>query len=98
MVFTDRASDSDNVSRGQGEQAESQFVQEQEEDPCFTQEEHICGVCGRVYCWSAFDIEWQSEDSPFMPCGHRWQHLDTVFLEHSSQQVERTHQGKAGVL
>jgi hypothetical protein len=81
MALTVRASDSDNVSRGQVEQAESHFFREQEEDPCFTQQEHICGFCGRVYPWSVFDIEWQSEDSPFMPCGHRWQDLDTIFFE-----------------
>lgn len=42
----------------------------------FTKMVHSCGECGRIYQWSADDIAWQYEDSPFLPCGHLWKFLD----------------------
>ena len=50
------------------------LVQEAEMDE-FTKVPHFCAECGRSYLWSADDIAWKYEASPFIPCGHLWKFL-----------------------
>lgn len=42
----------------------------------YTKHDHTCGLCGKVYYWSASDIAWGYEQETFMPCWHKWEFLD----------------------
>ncbi len=56
----------------------------------FTKVTHSCGECGHFYLWSADDIAWQYEASPFMPCGHLWKFLDKLLVIPMEDEIIHT--------